>query len=99
MTVSVALLPHPAAASATMELVYDPSQLTPVGPDSGSANGRLPVQLSRSGSVARADVKFRVVGNVPTRTQLTIENAMARDAAQSSLPVVPPPPVTIELAP
>lgn len=99
VTVSVALLPHVAAATATAELVYDPSLLVPGGPAGATANGRLPVALSRSGAFARTDVKFRVIAKAPAQTQLSLENATARDGEQAALPVTLPAPATIELGP
>ena len=99
VTVSVALLPHVSAATATMDLIYDPSLLTPAAPESASANGRLPLQIARSGGFARTDVKFRVVARAPARTQVSLENVVVRDAAQSDVPVTLPPPAPIELGP
>lgn len=99
ITISVALLPHPSAATASAELVYDPSQLVPAAPDAAGANGRLPVQLAKSGSMARADVKFRVIGKASGRTEVSVQNAVGRDGAQSSVPVAAPPPAAIDLAP
>lgn len=99
ITVSVAMLPHVSAVSATMELVYDPTLLVPVGADPAGANGRLPLQLAKSGGYARSDVRFRVVAKAPTRTQLSIANAAAQDAAQGAVAAGVPAPVTIELGP
>lgn len=99
VTVSVALLPHASAATASFELIYDPSLLTPAAPDAAAANGRLPLKLARSGGFARSDVKFRVVAKAPGRTQVSVENAVVRDAGQSEVPVALPPPAAIELAP
>jgi len=99
VTVSAAMLPHVSAVSASLELVYDPALLMPVGVDPAGANGRLPLQLARSGGYARSDVRFRVVARAPARTQLSIGNAAAQDATQGTVPVNVPPPVTIELGP
>jgi general secretion pathway protein D len=99
MTVTVALLPHMTAATASMDLVYDPALLAPVAADAANANGRVPVQLARSGGFARADVKFRVVAKAPGRTQVAVENVVARDSAQSSVPVTVPAPASVDLAP
>jgi general secretion pathway protein D len=99
VTVSVALLPHASAVMANFELIYDPSLLTPAAPDAAAANGRLPLKVARSGGFARTDVKFRVVATAPGRTQLSVENAVVRDAGQAEVPVVLPPPAAIELAP
>jgi general secretion pathway protein D len=99
VTVSVAMLPHVTAATASMELIYDPSLLTPVAPEAATANGRLPVQLARSGGFARSDVKFRVTAKAPARTQVSIENATVRDAAHAGVPVTLPAPASMEVGP
>ena len=98
VTVSVTLLPHPAAGTATVDLVYDPSLLAPVDADA-AANGRLPLQLARSSGIARADVRFRVVAKTPATTRIALENAVVRDTAQTSLPVLPATPAPLEIAP
>ena len=99
ITVGAAMLPHASAVSASMELVYDPALLAPLGADAASANGRLTLQLARSGRDARSGVRFRVLAKAPTRTQLSIENAEARDATHGVVPVSAPPPVAVELGP
>jgi general secretion pathway protein D len=99
ITASATLLPHVTAVSAAGELVYDPSVLTPVSPEFAGANGRIPLQLARSGAFARGDVRFRVVAKTATRTQLTVENLAVRDAAQGVVPVAAPAPATVEVTP
>lgn len=99
VTVSVAMLPHVSAATATAELVYDASQLAPVGSDGAQANGRLPVQLARSGGVARTDVKFKVVAKTSGTTRVALENPVVRDGAQANVPVTATAPASIDIAP
>lgn len=99
VTVSVALLPHASAATASAELVYDPSVLTPIAPGGAGANGRLPVSVSRSGAYSRTDARFRVIARNPARTQLSLENVTVRDARQGAVPVALPAPAAIEVAP
>lgn len=98
VTVTAVLLPHVAATTATMDLVYDPSLLMPVGVDAAAANGRIPLQVARSGGYARVEMKFRVIGKTPGTTQVSLENVAARDASQGSVPVNAPTPATIDIA-
>jgi general secretion pathway protein D len=99
VTVSVALLPHLTATSASADLVYDSSLLQPIGKVPGATNGRIPVKLARTSGFAHTEVRFLVVAKSPAHTELRVENAVAHDAAQSEVPVATPTPATIDVGP
>jgi general secretion pathway protein D len=102
MMVSVTLLPHAAAASAQLELVYDPALLAPVGAKGeaagGAGSGTVPLELAKSGGgVARAEARFRVIAKSPGSMQVRAENVVVRDAAGGSVPVALPLPQTVNI--
>jgi hypothetical protein len=88
LIVSVGLPPGGAVRDARIELAYDPKVLAAVGAPAGGT-GRVSVPLvGAAGPLAQ--VRFRVIAQAPTNTQIGIENATARDARGASVAIATP---------
>jgi hypothetical protein len=88
LIVSVGLPPGGAVRDARVELAYDPKVFAPVSaPTSGA--GRVSLALAGvAGSLAQ--VRFKVIAQSPTSTQIGIENATATDARGARVAVATP---------
>ena len=88
LVVSVGLPPGRGIRDARIELAYDPKVLAAVGtPQSGA--GRVSVALAGAVSPL-AQVRFRVIAESPTNTQIGIESASATDARGASVAIATP---------
>jgi hypothetical protein len=88
LIVSVGLPPGGAVRDARVELAYDPKVLTAVGAPAGGT-GRVSVPLAGAAGPL-GQVRFRVIAQTPTNTQIGIENATARDARGASVAIATP---------
>jgi len=88
LIVSVGLSPGGAVRDARVELAYDPKVLAAVGAPAGGT-GRVSVPLAGAAGPL-AQVRFRVIAQAPTNTQIGIENATARDARGASVAIATP---------
>lgn len=88
LVVSVGLAPASGARSAQVELGYDAKVLSSLG-DASHEPGRVRVALT-VGSVPLAQLRFRVIAQGPTTTQIGIERAAAADALGANLSVTAP---------
>ena len=80
--------PGRGAQSAHVDLTYDPRVLAAIAP-AGSGGGRVTLDLTGSSGVA-AQVRFKVIAESPTSTQIGIENATAVDARGASVAIAAP---------
>jgi len=88
LVVSVGLPPGGAVRDARVELAYDPKVLAAVGAPAGGA-GRVSLALAGAAGPL-AQVRFRVIAQAPTNTQIGIENATATDARGASVAIATP---------
>ncbi len=88
LIVSVGLPPGGAVRDARVELAYDPKVLAAVGAATDDT-GRVSVALAGAGGPL-AQVRFKVIAQSPTSTQIGIENATARDARGASVVIATP---------
>jgi len=88
LVVSVGLPPRGALRDARVELAYDPKVFAPVSaPTSGA--GRVSLALAGiAGSLAQ--VRFKVIAQSPTSTQIGIESATATDARGARVVIATP---------
>jgi hypothetical protein len=93
-------LSGPGAASATMELVYDPAfleVLSKPGPDQTAmlGAGRIRVRLAQPGASGggqpTAQVSFRAIAKDNVQTTIRVENVEAQDTAGNPFPTTAPP--------
>jgi hypothetical protein len=78
LIVNVGVSPGRAVRDARVEFAYDPKVLAAVGAPAGSA-GRVRVALAGPAGPL-AQVRFKVIAQSPTDTQIGIESASATDA-------------------
>jgi hypothetical protein len=88
LVVSVGLPPGGAVRDARLELAYDPKVLAAVGAPAGGG-GRVSVALAGAAGPL-VQVRFRVIAQAPTNTQIGIENATATDARGASVAIATP---------
>jgi len=87
LIVNLALPPGSAVRDARVELTYDPRVLAPVGaPDGG---GRVSVALAGTASPL-GQVRFKVLAQSPTETQIAIERITATDARAAPVAIAVP---------
>ena len=87
LVVNIGVAPGRGTQSAHVELTYDPRVLAAIAP-SGSG-GRVTLDLAGSAGVA-AQVRFKVIAESATSTQIGIENATAVDARGASVALAAP---------
>ena len=88
LIVSVGLPPGGDARNARVELAYDPKVLAAVGAPAGDS-GRLTVDLAGA-TGSPAQVRFRVIAQSATSTEIGIENATATDARGARVAIATP---------
>jgi len=88
LIVSVGLPPGGDARNVRVELAYDPKVLAAVGAPAGDS-GRLTLDLAGA-TGPPAQVRFRVIAQSPTNTQIGIENATATDARGARVAIAMP---------
>lgn len=87
LVVNLGLPPGAEVNAARVDLAYDARILAAVNSASGGA-GRVTVDLGRA-SAPLAQVRFRVIAQGPTTTQIGIESVVATNAGGASLSVAP----------
>jgi hypothetical protein len=90
--VSLGLPPGTPAVSARLELIYDPSQLEPIGA-AVSGPGRLPVKVDGA-----ASIRFKVLAQ-QGRAQVHVENLVGVDPGGVAVQMLAPAPVDIAITP
>jgi general secretion pathway protein D len=102
----VAMAGQTGAASATLEVVFDPAlfEFVPqpgTEPTAMAGPGRVRLRLAQPGGSASgqpaAQVTFRVVAKDAVQTALRVENTDAQDAAGNPVPAPVPPPAAISI--
>jgi len=88
LVVNIGVAPGRGAKSAHVELTYDPTVLAAIAP-SGSGGGRVTLDLAEAAGVA-AQVRFKVIAESSTNTQIGIENASALDARGATVAIAAP---------
>lgn len=88
LVVSIGLPPGGAARNARVELAYDPNVLAVVGAPTGWP-GRVSLALVWAAGPL-AQVRFRVVAQSSTNTQIGIESATATDASGARIAIAAP---------
>lgn len=99
IAVTLALSGDPRAASAQLELAYDPAVLAPRGAPA-TAPGRVSLTVNRGGDGAgSASATFQVVAKTAVNTQLSLNSAQARELGGAAVPVNLPPPHVLSVQP
>ena len=102
----VAMAGQTSAATATMEVVFDPGLLEFVPqpgtePTAMAGPGRVRLRLAQPGGAASgqpaAQLTFRVVAKEAVQTALRVENAEAQDGAGNPVPAPAPPPAALNI--
>ena len=88
LIVRVGLPPGRGASSARVELAYDPKVLAAVGLAAGDS-GRVQLELA-GGASPPAQVRFKVIAQSSTSTQIGIQNATATDAQGARVALAAP---------